>query len=448
VRTRNGSPFAVRYPGRRNHGPGPDFLDAILHTAGGEVRGAVEVHRRTSDWHRHGHEGDPRYAAVVLHVVGQDDGPGSRDSPGDPAPLGRQLPLLELGAQPEHWPGPEGGQAGPAFPCAVATQRGRDALPVLRAAGQRRFEGAVARLRAAVAAGAGADRDRSVTGGPAGGGESGTVWEQVAYEAVAGALGYERNEAPLRTLAAAVPLAHARRPHRGGDAVTRHEALYLGSAGLLPSQRHLPAARHGGALGGALERAWQDLGLAPVIRAYSWEHGGRPENAPLRRVLALSRLVRRWPREGLISAIAGALRAAGAGAAEDSRAGPLPAARRLVALLLLPSPSDYWRGHWDFGVPDPGGQTGSLLGPSRAADVVVNVLLPLAVAATPAASVAGAVYQAHPALAENWITRLVRQRAQLAPLRQAAAQQGLIEIYERTCRDLRCAECPLAHGPP
>jgi hypothetical protein len=80
--------------------------------------------------------------------------------------------------------------------------------------------------------------------------------------------------------------------------------------------------------------------------------------------------------------------------------------------------------------------------------VVVNVLLPLAVAATPAAPAAGAVYQAHPALAENWITRLVRQRAQLAPLRQAAAQQGLIEIYERTCRDLRCAECPLAHGPP
>ena len=160
----------------------------------------------------------------------------------------------------------------------------------------------------------------------------------MAYEALAGALGYERNEAPLRTLAAAIPLARARRPHRGGDAGARYEALYLGSAGLLPSQRHLPAARRGGAHAGALERAWQDLGLAPALRAYSWEHGGRPENAPLRRVLALSRLVRRWPREGLISAVAGALSAARAGAAGGWQGRPPPAARRLAALLLLPSP--------------------------------------------------------------------------------------------------------------
>ncbi len=228
-------------------------------------------------------------------------------APGGPAPQGRQLPLLELGAQPEHWPWPEGSHVAPAFPCAVATRRGRDALPVLRAAGERRFEDAVARLRAAAAAGAEAARGRSASHGPSGGSESGAAWEQVAYEALAGALGYERNEAPLRTLAAAIPLARARRPHRGGDAGARYEALYLGSAGLLPSQRHLPAARRGGAQAGALERAWQDLGLAPALRAYNWEHGGRPENAPLRRVLALSRLVQHWPREGLVSAVAGAL---------------------------------------------------------------------------------------------------------------------------------------------
>jgi hypothetical protein len=453
VRTRNGAPFAVRYPGRRNHGPGPDFLDAILLTAGGEVRGAVEVHRRTSDWERHGHGGDPRYAAVVLHVVGQDDGQPA------PGPAGRQLPLLEIGAQPERWPWPDGPLPVPAFPCAVASQRGRDPLPVLRAAGERRFETAADRLGSAANELGGRRAGGGETSRRAGRGARGGAWEQVAYEAVAGALGYERNVAPMRTLAAALPLRRVRHHRGGGDAGLRHEALFLGSAGLLPSQRHLPAARRAGAQAEALERAWRELGLQQALRAYSWEHGGRPENAPLRRVLALSRLARRWPQEGLVAAVAGALGVGEPGEKGEQggdtgdRAASLAAARRLAALLLLPSPADYWRGHWDFGLPDPGGQTGSLLGPSRAADVVVNVLLPLAAAstastATPTGSAARAVYLAHPALAENWITRLVRQRAGLAPPREAAPQQGLIEIYERTCRDLRCSECPLAQAPP
>src|SRR5437764_15453099 len=87
-----GGAVRVVYPGRKNPEPGPDFVEAILETEAGEVRGAVELHRRTSDWQRHGHGGDPRYAGVVLHVVGRHDGAASR------RPGGAQLPLLELAA--------------------------------------------------------------------------------------------------------------------------------------------------------------------------------------------------------------------------------------------------------------------------------------------------------------------------------------------------------------
>jgi hypothetical protein len=107
----------------------------------------------------------------------------------------------------------------------------------------------------------------------------------------------------------------------------------------------------------------------------------------------------------------------------------------------------------------------ALIGPSRAADVVVNVLLPLAAAqgeldGKPGlARSAQAVYEAHPLLAENWITRLVRERTGLLPggipgvppgagqgdpIHSARAQQGLLAIYEGPCRDLRCGECPLS----
>jgi hypothetical protein len=133
--------------------------------------------------------------------------------------------------------------------------------------------------------------------------------------------------------------------------------------------------------------------------------------------------------------------------------------RRLVALATVPCPEGYWAEHWDFGVrarlPAGGtGETTALVGPSRAADVVVNVLLPLAAAA---AALEGdqsllerawAAYRAHPPLAENWITRLVRQRAGLTGDRHATAgsarlQQGLIELYVGPCHSLSCAACPL-----
>jgi hypothetical protein len=54
---------------------GPDYQDAILsQDERGLVAGDIEFHVLTSDWYRHGHQRDPRYNRVVLHVVWQDDG--------------------------------------------------------------------------------------------------------------------------------------------------------------------------------------------------------------------------------------------------------------------------------------------------------------------------------------------------------------------------------------
>ena len=93
---------------------------------------------------------------------------------------------------------------------------------------------------------------------------------------------------------------------------------------------------------------------------------------------------------------------------------------------------------------------------------MVNVLLPLAAALGEMAGdealacATEAAYAAHPPLAENWITRLVRERAGMVPtgertgagyfVASAQAQQGLIAIYEGPCRDLWCGECPLGEG--
>ncbi len=59
--------------GTRNPNDGPDFRLARVAWCGIEWCGAVEIHRKSSDWERHGHHTDPGYDGVVLHVVYEED---------------------------------------------------------------------------------------------------------------------------------------------------------------------------------------------------------------------------------------------------------------------------------------------------------------------------------------------------------------------------------------
>ncbi len=64
----------VAFPGWENHEEGPDFLNALIEMDGRLVRGDVEIHCDAKDWHAHGHDRDPRYNHVILHVVADPHG--------------------------------------------------------------------------------------------------------------------------------------------------------------------------------------------------------------------------------------------------------------------------------------------------------------------------------------------------------------------------------------
>lgn len=70
-RCRGGERIHLLSPGHRNNGPGPDFLDAVMLVNGLLKTGAVEMHRRENDWFLHGHQHDPAYQQVILHLVDQ-----------------------------------------------------------------------------------------------------------------------------------------------------------------------------------------------------------------------------------------------------------------------------------------------------------------------------------------------------------------------------------------
>lgn len=65
----DGRKISIVSPGVWNSGEGPDFKDAELRIENQILRGDVEVHLRSSDWHQHGHSRDPKYNQVILHLV-------------------------------------------------------------------------------------------------------------------------------------------------------------------------------------------------------------------------------------------------------------------------------------------------------------------------------------------------------------------------------------------
>lgn len=93
----DGRKLEIVSPGRWNLLGGPDFQDAVLRLGGDELRGDVEVHFHARDWSAHGHDANPAFARVVLHVLLYPPAAGampSRHADGRTIPALVLLPLL------------------------------------------------------------------------------------------------------------------------------------------------------------------------------------------------------------------------------------------------------------------------------------------------------------------------------------------------------------------
>src|SRR5205814_2219301 len=74
LRTLDGQKLRVLHPGFWNHEAGPDFHGAVLRFAADPPRvGDVEIDVRPAAWRGHGHDRNPGYHGVVLHVVWDGD---------------------------------------------------------------------------------------------------------------------------------------------------------------------------------------------------------------------------------------------------------------------------------------------------------------------------------------------------------------------------------------
>jgi hypothetical protein len=411
--TEEGDQLKMMYPGRLNNDNGPDFRDAVIVNNSDLVKGDVEIHIKSSDWHNHGHHCDPEYNSVILHVVAQHDANSATlTKSGKSVPVAR-LPR-ELWHQTYLIPYYQ-------LPCfQIAKHKDKQTLwKLLDIAGEQRF-----RRKSTIFQ----DSLQRGNGG------------QVLLQGMMRALGYSKNSKPFEELARRVPLNFIESMKPRGD-LSLKQAWLLGMAGLLPCQREGGEFSLGSGVR-ELEQIWRVVGKeAESMTENDWHLSHvYPNNSPVRRIVAQSYLLQRYCGGGLLKEVLQLVRKA-----------PMIAGYRLLEDGLIVFADGYWQDHFDFNVRSRTIKS-ALLGRGKAAEMIVNVVLPFAFAWGEIADEPGLkekaieLYCYYPKLAENEITHhMARQLCLNTAALTACRQQGLIHIFRNYCREGNCAQCSLAN---
>jgi hypothetical protein len=426
LQTSDGRRVRVVSPGWWNLEAGPDFRRAVIAFDDAAPQlGDVEVHLRANDWRQHGHDGDPLYNNVVLHVALWHS---AGERPATTA-AGRAISRLVMCDQLDAPLERLYDEMDPAdYPYDLDSHVGRcearlrmlpaeAVLALLDEAGLERLRTKARRMSRWI-------RRHGV--------------EQALYAGVMEALGYKHNKEPMRLLAERLPVARLR------ELPAAHaQALLLGVAGFLP-ERTVAASdaatrRHVKVLWNVWWKARDEFAEQSLARE-AWRMAGlRPANFPWRRLAAVAQLLAAhwelWPKvESALAAKRGDRRAA-----------------RLESLFTeLEDP--YWSRRYSF-ASKAQPKAEQLVGVARARDIVINVALPAALAQAkllerPAlAEAAEAVFAGYPATEPNALARFTSHRlfGQRLPrgIRTAARQQGLLQVFHDFCLNDRsaCARC-------
>jgi hypothetical protein len=411
--------LAIIYPGRASGDSGPDFRDAVIAGQSRLIRGDIEVHVKSSDWYGHEHHANPAYNNVILHVVVWHDC--------DSVTLvqsGRQIPVLCLTRALQHQPY--------LLPCRLAcfqifNHMDRQTLEkLLNNAGEQRFREKAMRFQ-------GEMLRPSLSEMSAG---------QSLFRGIMRALGYAKNTRPFEDLADRIRLDSI----ESRPGLAAKQALLLGTAGLLPSQRQRRRPARGIEVQ-KLEQIWRSAAknVEPMSEA-EWTFSRiYPNNSPVRRLIALSYILERYSERKLATGILQIVRDA-----------PQSAGRQALEKGLTVAAEGYWRNHFDFDATSKK-EIPTVLGNSKAGEIIVNVVLPFAYSWGKAfnkpelMSKAMELYANYPRLADNGVTRHMTKQLcpDESPGSTACHQQGLIHIFRNYCSEGRCGECPLVRqmGP-
>lgn len=376
--------------------------------------GDVEIDLRPEGWRDHGHDRNPDFKNVILHVLWESDSDSGAPAPALALKTFLDSPVEEL----DLWLGSEAAQNYPQSLagqcCAPLCELSEEKLTeLLQQAAFVRFQRKANEFQA---------RAR----------EAG--WEQALWEGLFRALGYKNNVWPMQRLAELLPrVADEKR------SALFWQAWLFGMSGLLPTQ---PEKSESDAyLRGIWEIWWRERHASNdlIFPKSLWRfHGLRPANSPQRRLA----LAAHWVADKkFVPKLEKWL-------SNSFSADPLPT---LLELLQV-NDDEFWSRHWSFRSVRLL-ETQPLIGAARISDLAVNVILPwLWIRAVVGKNNllqrrAEQLFFEWPAAEDNSVLRLARQRLLAGSLprrfKTAAAQQGLLQIVRDFCdhSNAICAEC-------
>lgn len=401
--TTDGRRIRVVDPGMRNNDAGPDFFNAKIYIGERLWAGNVEVHDHASEWHRHGHDGDPAYSTVILHVVAVSDCAVFRP---DGAPIPQMVMPYTADFHDRYRAMVDNRAVSP--PCAreLATVEPIYVTEWLTALGFERLYGKVERI----------SRWLELSDGD---------WQATAYIALARALGFSTNGDAFEMLARSMPLRILLK-HR--DDVSMLEAALYGRAGFLERELRDVADPDDAYYLERLRanydfiRAKYGLSDTPVPQ---WKLARmRPPNFPHRRIAVLVAMM----SDGF---------AFGRRFAHIDGEG---AARSLFS-LRLPA---YWTDHYDFGCRS--AAVSKALSHDSVTSLLINAVIPLMYAYglsygnERTLDAALEMLQSLPA-EYNYITRMFTSAGMACP--DAFTSQAMVELRNSYCSQRKCIYCRL-----
>ena len=401
--TTRGVTVEVVNPGLANTDAGPDFFNAQVKMGGQLLVGNVEIHTVSTEWFRHGHDHDPRYDNVILHVVERDEGPVTTQS-------GREVPQVVIGVPAEVEENYNALMREQAFPPCHRHVEQLDALTVrgwLDALVAERLEEKTERIALL------ADR-------------LGGDWEAAFFATLARAFGFGLNGDAFERWAERIPLMAVGK-HR--DNALQVEAFFLGQAGMLCGEAWPERLReqvekdaYFQQLAGEYRFLAHKFSLEPMdVRLWRYLRL-RPQNFPHIRLSQLGRLY--VSRQVSLSAVTEA------SSAEQLRQ------------LLKTRPADYWQTHYQFGAES--APSDKWLGRDAADALIINAVVPTLFAYGRHRRKDALCERALTLLAElkpeeNRITR--RWQGSGLDVSSAADSQALIQLRLHYCDRKDCLRC-------